>query len=52
MVRPKVVFLVHGENPSRIALKEKIRSSVPGEVILPGIGEEVDLETVLHRVAV
>ena len=48
MVKPKIVFLVHGENIPRIALKEKIRGSV-GEVILPGIAEEFDLETVLSK---
>lgn len=41
---PKQVYLTHGEQPARLALKAKIEAELGWNVQLPRLGETVDLE--------
>jgi metallo-beta-lactamase family protein len=46
---PKRVFLTHGEQPARIALKAKIEAELGWDVYLPRIGETIDLEALMQE---
>jgi metallo-beta-lactamase family protein len=48
---PKQVYLTHGEQPARLALKQKIESELGWNVHLPRIGETVDLEAFAQQLA-
>lgn len=43
---PKKIFLTHGEDNARLALKAKIETDLKWEVVMPHLGEAFDLETV------
>ncbi|HYM21112.1 MAG TPA: MBL fold metallo-hydrolase [Candidatus Kapabacteria bacterium] len=43
---PKMVFLTHGEDDARTVLKAKIESDLGWKVMMPKLGEIVDLETI------
>jgi metallo-beta-lactamase family protein len=42
---PKKIFLTHGEDNARIALKAKIEAELKWEVIMPHLGQSFNLET-------
>ncbi len=42
---PKTLFLTHGEDTARTVLKTKIESELGWNVVLPHLGEIIDLET-------
>jgi len=41
---PKKIFLTHGEDTARLALKAKIETDLKWEVIMPHLGQSFDLE--------
>ncbi|MEP7234947.1 MAG: MBL fold metallo-hydrolase [Ignavibacteriota bacterium] len=43
---PKKIFLTHGEDSARLALKAKIESELHWDVILPHLGQSFDLENI------